>query len=139
LARPVSFPVQAGHENVDAGFVLAHLNDPSTLLLDARGADRFRGENETIDPIAGHIPGAMNRPFANNLDANGRFKPASTLREEFVSLLSGRAPENVIHQCGSGVTACHNVLAMEVAGLAGSRLYGGSWSEWIADPTRPIA
>jgi thiosulfate/3-mercaptopyruvate sulfurtransferase len=109
------------------------------LLVDARSAARFRGEQETLDPIAGHIPRSINRPFEANLDTHGRFLPAGQLREAFAALAGGRPPHEVIHSCGSGVTACHNLLAMEIAGLTGSRLYPGSWSEWIQDPRRPIA
>ena len=109
------------------------------MLLDARAAPRFRGEVEPIDPVAGHVPGARNRPFSENLDSDGRFKPAAQLRAEFVALLGGQAPENVVHMCGSGVTACHNVLAMEHAGLLGSRVYAPSWSGYISDPARPVA
>ena len=108
-------------------------------LLDARAPNRYRGENETLDPVAGHIPGAANRFFQLNLDAEGKFKPASTLKQEFSTLLGSAAPEAVTHYCGSGVTACHNLLAMEAAGLSGSRLYPGSWSEWCSDPSRPVA
>jgi thiosulfate/3-mercaptopyruvate sulfurtransferase len=106
-------------------------------VLDARAGERFRGEVEPLDPVAGHIPGALNRFFKDNLQADGRFKPAATLRAEF-ELLHAAAAE-LVHQCGSGVTACHNLLAMEHAGLAGSALYPGSWSEWCADPARPVA
>ena len=106
-------------------------------VLDARAPERFRGEVEPLDPVAGHIPGALNRFFKGNLLDDGRFKPAATLRAEFASL--GVVPEQVVHQCGSGVTACHNLLAMEHAGLPGSALYPGSWSEWCADPARPVA
>jgi thiosulfate/3-mercaptopyruvate sulfurtransferase len=112
---------------------------PLRMLLDARSGERFRGEAEPIDPVAGHIPGAFQRFHKSNLDASGKFKPASSLRDEFTSLLAGRTPGDVIHSCGSGVTACHNLLAMEHAGLAGSVLYPGSWSEWSSDPERPIA
>jgi thiosulfate/3-mercaptopyruvate sulfurtransferase len=108
-------------------------------VLDARAPERFRGEVEPLDPVAGHIPGAWNRFHRANLEADGRFKPAATLRAEFEALLGGADPAALVHQCGSGVTACHNLLAMEHAGLAGSVLYPGSWSEWSADPTRPIA
>ncbi len=108
-------------------------------LLDARSPDRYRGENETLDPIGGHIPGATNRFFRLNLETDGRFKPATLLRKEFTELLGNNAPEQMTHYCGSGVTACHNLLAMEIAGLAGSRLYPGSWSEWCADRSRPVA
>jgi len=124
---------------VDAGFVHEHLENGVMTLVDARSPDRFRGENETLDPVGGHIPGATNRFFRDNLGANGCFKQASVLREEFGALLKGRDAHRVVHQCGSGVTACHNLLAMESAGLSGSRLYAGSWSEWCADPARPIA
>jgi thiosulfate/3-mercaptopyruvate sulfurtransferase len=107
-------------------------------LIDARGADRFAGENETIDPVAGHVPGARNRPFTANLDATGRFLSPDALRRGFASVASSNASE-IVSMCGSGVTACHNLLAMEIAGLAGARLYPGSWSEWIRDPSRRIA
>ncbi|MCV2354377.1 sulfurtransferase [Paucibacter sp. B2R-40] len=108
-------------------------------LIDARAPERFRGEVEPLDKQAGHIPGASNRLFKNNLQANGCFKSADELRVEFTSLLAPLAPSDIVHQCGSGVTACHNLLAMEYAGLTGSMLYPGSWSEWSADPRRPIA
>lgn len=109
-------------------------------LIDARAGERFRGEIEPLDPAAGHIPGALNRFFKDNLDAGtGRFKPAAQLRAEFVALLGAGVASGVVHQCGSGVTACHNLLAMEHAGLPGSVLYPGSWSEWSADPSRPVA
>ncbi|HTX05041.1 MAG TPA: sulfurtransferase [Steroidobacteraceae bacterium] len=109
------------------------------VLVDARSADRFAGRNETIDPVAGHIPGARNHPFTDNLDAAGRFLNRGTLRERFAKTLAGVPPDEAILMCGSGVTACHDLLAMEVAGLKGARLYAGSWSEWIKDPKRPIA
>jgi thiosulfate/3-mercaptopyruvate sulfurtransferase len=108
-------------------------------LIDARAGERFRGEIEPLDKVAGHIPGALNRFFKDNLDARGRFKPAAALRAEYEALLGHGAAAQTVHQCGSGVTACHNLLAMEHAGLAGSQLYPGSWSEWAADPARPIA
>jgi thiosulfate/3-mercaptopyruvate sulfurtransferase len=123
----------------DADSVAAGIGKPASLLLDARAPNRYRGENETIDPIAGHIPGAANRFFQLNLDPNGKFKPAVVLKKEFGDLLGSRPPAQVTHYCGSGVTACHNLLAMEIAGLLGSRLYPGSWSEWCADPSRPVA
>jgi thiosulfate/3-mercaptopyruvate sulfurtransferase len=107
-------------------------------LIDARSAERFRGEQEPIDPIAGHIPSAINRPLTDNL-VNGCFKPAAELQEEWLAKLGKHSPEQIVHMCGSGVSACHNLLAMEIAGLSGSRLYVGSWSEWIRDPKRPIA
>jgi thiosulfate/3-mercaptopyruvate sulfurtransferase len=111
----------------------------SVPLVDARAPDRFRGENETLDPVGGHIPGARNRFFKDNLGADGRFKPSAQLRQEWLAVLGGDAPETVVHQCGSGVTACHNLLAMEAAGLIGSQLYPGSWSEWCAQPGAPMA
>lgn len=108
-------------------------------LLDARAPERYRGEQEPIDPVAGHIPGAINRPFQLNLAKDGRFLPAPVLRQQFSGLIGGFAPEAVVHNCGSGVTACHNVLAMDYAGLPGSKLYAGSWSEWIRDRNRGVA
>jgi thiosulfate/3-mercaptopyruvate sulfurtransferase len=108
------------------------------LIVDARAGDRFAGRNETIDPVAGHIPGARNHPFAGNLDASAKFLSPAELRARWQETLGGTAPENVIAMCGSGVTACHNLLALEVAGLPGARLYAGSWSEWIKDPSRPV-
>lgn len=122
---------------IDADTLLRQLG--TVPLLDARAGERFRGELEPLDAAAGHIPGALNRFFKDNLGADGRFKPAATLRAEFEALLGLHASAHAVHQCGSGVTACHNLLAMEHAGLPGSRLYPGSWSEWSADPARPIA
>jgi len=109
------------------------------VLIDARGADRFRGENETIDRVAGHVPGAVSRPFPTNLDDHGRFKTPMQLADEFRALLAGKTAEETMVMCGSGVTACHHLLAMERAGLRGARLYTGSWSGWISDPSRGIA
>lgn len=111
---------------------------PSLVVVDARAPERFRGDREPIDPVAGHVPGALNRPFMENVDADGRWRPAETLRAEWRRLAGGASAASVVHMCGSGVTAAHNVLSMEHAGLAGSRLYPGSWSEWIRDPSRPI-
>jgi thiosulfate/3-mercaptopyruvate sulfurtransferase len=122
---------------LDAAFVERRLGASDLLLLDARAAARFRGEAEPIDPVAGRIPGASNRFCGENLAADGRFKSAEDLRREFGALLGDRAPGEIVHYCGSGVAACHNALAMEIAGLPGSRVYVGSWSEWIADPLRP--
>ena len=122
---------------VDVGYVAAHLGKPEVTLLDARAPARYRGETEPIDPVAGRIPGALNRFNNENLGPEGRFKSASALRAEFEALLGKRAPREVVHYCGSGVAACHNQLAMEIAGLAGSRVYAGSWSEWVADSARP--
>lgn len=110
------------------------------LLLDARAAERYRGEHEPIDPVAGHVPGARSRPLAENLAAEGqRFKPAARLRAEFLALLGATPPARVIHMCGSGVTACHNLFAMELAGLTGSRLFAPSWSGWSSDPENAVA
>jgi thiosulfate/3-mercaptopyruvate sulfurtransferase len=129
----------AGIAPVDADYVLERLDTPQMHLVDARSPDRFRGENETLDPVGGHIPGAVNRFFRDNLQADGRFKPAAQLRAEWLAVLAGALPEQVVHQCGSGVSACQSMLAMEIAGLPGSRLYAGSWSEWCADRGRPVA
>ena len=126
-------------QTVDADWIMAQLESPHLHLVDARGPDRFRGENETIDPVGGHIPGAVNRFFKDNLLADGCFKPAAVLRAEWLAILAGAEPDQVIHHCGSGVSACLNMVAMEIAGLSGSRLYPGSWSEWCADPGRPVA
>jgi thiosulfate/3-mercaptopyruvate sulfurtransferase len=114
------------------------LSSGERVLIDARGADRFAGHNETIDPVAGHIPGARNHPFTDNL-ADGRFLPAAVLRERYLHTLGAQRPAQAVCMCGSGVTACHTVLALEIAGLPGARLYGGSWSEWIRNPARPVA
>ena len=112
---------------------------PDHVVLDARGAARYRGEMEPIDPVAGHIPGAVNLPTDGHLTPEGGFLPTVELRARFDAALSGKPPAAIVHSCGSGVTACHNLLAMEAAGLPGSRLYPGSWSEWIRDPGRPVA
>jgi thiosulfate/3-mercaptopyruvate sulfurtransferase len=109
------------------------------LLVDARAAPRYRGEQEPIDPKAGHVPGAHNRPFSANVTSSGAFRPPTELRTELTELLGGRDASRIIAMCGSGVTACHLLLALEVAGLGGGRLYAGSWSEWIRDPARPIS
>ena len=122
---------------LDAEAVQARL-DAGELLIDARAADRFRGENEVIDRVAGHVPGARSRPYAENL-IDGRFKAPMQLADEFRALLGARTPEQTIAMCGSGVTACHHLLAMERAGLKGAKLFTGSWSGWISDPSRPIA
>lgn len=122
---------------VDANDILANLSTHARTILDARAPDRFRGENETLDPVGGHIPGAKNRFFKDNLQTDGSFKEAQQLRVDFNALIG--APEAGIMQCGSGVTACHNLLALEVAGLPGAALYPGSWSEWCSDKSRPVA
>jgi thiosulfate/3-mercaptopyruvate sulfurtransferase len=113
-------------------------NDPSFILIDARAPERFRGEQEPIDSVAGHIPGAVNRFYGENTSDDGYFLPGETLRKEFEALMEDLPPDHIIVYCGSGVTSCHNILAMEIAGLYGARLYAGSWSEWIRDPKRPI-
>lgn len=137
---PRNFVARTRALAVDTAEVAASLDSRNMLILDARSPERFRGENETLDPVGGHIPGAVNRFYFENLDDAGCFfKPAAELRAEFAAVLEDRAPAAVIQQCGSGVTACHNLLAMEVAGLSGSKLYPGSWSEWCADPGRPVA
>jgi thiosulfate/3-mercaptopyruvate sulfurtransferase len=115
------------------------LADGSIHLVDARGADRYAGQNETIDPVAGHVPGALNHPFARNLDASGRMLPPQELRARWEATLAGRPATELVAMCGSGVSACLNLLALEHAGLPGARLYAGSWSEWIRDPSRPVA
>ncbi|GAB3368083.1 sulfurtransferase [Massilia agri] len=148
LGQPLSTEAPAkprGNITVRAPFVptvtvvdvMLNLQNGERTVIDARAADRFRGENETIDPVGGHIPGAKNRFFKDNLQADGRFKDADALRADFTRLVE--RPEQAIMQCGSGVTACHNLLAMEIAGLPGAALYPGSWSEWVSNPTRPIA
>ena len=119
--------------------VVKQLGRPTQTLIDARGAPRFRGEVEPLDPAAGHIPGALNRPFTQNFDADGKFKPAALLRAEFEALLAGRDPATVVHHCGSGVSAVPNIIAMELAGLGTTALYAGSWSDWCSDPQRPVA
>jgi thiosulfate/3-mercaptopyruvate sulfurtransferase len=124
--------------SLDANDVLANLTRGERIVVDARSPERYRGEQEPLDPVAGHIPGAVNRPCVQNLGPDQRFKTSAELRAEFASLLGDRAPALVVHQCGSGVTACHNLLAMEIAGLTGSALFAGSWSEWVADPARPV-
>jgi thiosulfate/3-mercaptopyruvate sulfurtransferase len=121
-----------------ASEVAAAVGQPGQTLIDARAAERYRGEVEPLDPVAGHIPGALNRPFSNNFQLDGRFKSAEQLRSEFARLLAERPPESVVHHCGSGVTANPNLLAMELAGYAPTALFAGSWSEWCSDPARPV-
>ena len=132
------YPLQAGSMPTLGADALRQVLGEARLV-DARAPERFRGEVEPLDAVAGHIPGALNRLFRNNLAADGRFKPRAQLAAEFRALLGRSKPVEVVHQCGSGVTACHNLLAMEAAGLPGSQLYPGSWSEWSADPARPVA
>ncbi len=124
---------------VDTGTLLNRLGRADTTVIDARAAARFRGEVEPLDPVAGHVPGALNRPFGENLLADGRFKPAAQLRAEFERLLGGRDPAGVVHQCGSGVSAVPNLLAMQIAGLGNTALYPGSWSAWCNTPGTPRA
>jgi len=139
VPRPghASYPLMLRPERV-VGVGAIERDADKLLLLDARSPVRFRGEQEPIDPVAGHIPGAKNRFCNENLTGEGVFKDARTLRSEFEALLGSRSPGDVVNYCGSGVAACHNVLAMEIAGLPGSRLYPGSWSDWISDPKRPV-
>lgn len=123
----------------DAAEVEQARQDRDRLVIDARPEERFNGEREPLDKVAGHIPGSVNWSFEENLDFDGTYLPAEELRAAYLDLLHGTPPERAIHSCGSGVTACHNILAMEIAGLPGGKLYPGSWSEWIADPSRPVA
>lgn len=136
---PARFNWKLSQPTVDIDYVQAHLSREEMLIIDARAPDRFRGENETLDPVGGHIPGAVNRFFKDNLGADGRFKSTAQLRQEWEALLKNNPSAAVVSQCGSGVTACHNLLALEVAGLSGAALYPGSWSEWCSDPARPIS
>jgi thiosulfate/3-mercaptopyruvate sulfurtransferase len=138
--QPTRFPGGARNDCwVGPHFVREHVNDDTMILIDARAPDRFRGQNETIDPVGGRIPYARNRFYRDNLDASGRFKAPEVLKSEFRGVLGAVGPQQAVNYCGSGVSACHNLLAMEVAGLRGARLYPGSWSEWSADPSRPVA
>ena len=124
---------------VNATGITASLPRHGLLLLDARAAERYRGEAESIDPVAGHIPGALNRPYTRNIHDDGTFRSPRELRGQFEAMLHGRPPDDLVHYCGSGITACHNLLAMTIAGYPLTRLYPGSWSEWITDRRRPIA
>lgn len=132
-------PAPDGYAQATIETVAKNLGRTSQTLIDARGAPRFRGEVEPLDPVAGHIPGALNRPFTANFGADGKFKPAEQLRTEFLALLGDRDPATVVHHCGSGVSAVPNLLAMEVAGLGRTALFAGSWSEWSNDTTLPVA
>ncbi|TXH88068.1 MAG: sulfurtransferase [Rhodoferax sp.] len=139
-ATPAAFSLGAPLVTLlDVDTVHAKLGKPTQHIVDARGAPRYRGEVEPLDPKAGHIPGALNRPFTSNFTADGRFKPVDVLRAEFDALLGTRTAEQVVHHCGSGVSAVPNVLAMVIAGYAPTALFAGSWSEWCADPSRPVA
>ena len=138
--RPAKFTPRADAQAVVSTPLLEQaLGDPLTVLVDARAAERYAGTVEPIDSVAGHIPGAVNHPFTASLDADGRFLPAAELKRRWQERLAGRSAENLIAMCGSGVTACHDLLSLEAAGLAGGKLYAGSWSEWIRDPRRPVA
>lgn len=128
-----------GEMCVDVEFVRDNLLSGESLVVDARASERFQGRSEPLDPIAGHIPGALNRPCSENLEADGRFKSPELLATEWRALIGDRDASTLISQCGSGVTACHNLLALEHAGLGRARLYPGSWSEWCSDPARPVA
>jgi len=124
---------------VSTAVLAARLASGGTTLLDARARERFRGEVEPLDPVAGHVPGAVSRPYIDNLTPEGFFKPPLQLRAEFAQVMQQRSPSDIVLMCGSGVTACHNLLAMEYAGLSGASVYAGSWSEWCSDPQRPVA
>ena len=132
-------PAQSLSALVATETVVKNLGRPQQTLIDARATPRFKGEVEPLDPVAGHIPGALNRPFSQNLGPDGKFKPAEQLRAEFTALLGHRDPATVVHHCGSGVSANPNLIAMEIAGLGTTGLYAGSWSDWCSDPTRPFA
>ena len=146
LAQGREQPRASAHFRVDAPLrqlvtaqqVQHHLGLPGQTVIDARATPRYRGEVEPLDPVAGHIPGALNRPFTDNFGPDGRFKSADALRTEFLTLLAGRDPASVVNHCGSGVTANPNVIALELAGLGKTALFAGSWSEWCSDPTRPV-
>ena len=149
-ALPVSTePARMAPRHAEIGFDPAQIvytpelrqlqQNPQCLIVDARAAPRYSGATEPIDPVAGHVPGARNRPFSENLRGDGRFKPPAQLRAEFAALLGTHAPADVVHMCGSGVTACHNLLAMEHAGLHGARLYAPSWSGWISERENQVA
>jgi thiosulfate/3-mercaptopyruvate sulfurtransferase len=138
VVRPAEFhPTPDDSRWVDSKAMLEALRQ-QRVIIDARAEERFSGFIEPLDKVAGHIPGSINAPFEDNLDLRGNFLPAQELRAHYESLLHGARPDEVIHLCGSGVTACHNLLAMEIAGMPGAKLYVGSWSEWITDPSRPI-
>jgi len=136
IFTPFNYPIKLRKDfAVDVDFVSRNVKN--LFLLDARAPVRYRGEQEPIDPVAGRIPGAKNRFNSDNLSAQGTFKSPDELKKEFAAVLGRSSPSEVVHYCGSGVAACHNLLAMEVAGLKGGKLYAGSWSEWSADPKRP--
>ena len=136
IFTPLNYPIKV-RADLAADVSQVEKNLGKNLLVDARAPARYRGEQEPIDPVAGRIPGARNRFNMDNLSPDGTFKPASELKQDFQKVLENRAPSEAIHYCGSGVAACHNLLAMEIAGLKGGKLYAGSWSEWLRDPKRP--
>jgi thiosulfate/3-mercaptopyruvate sulfurtransferase len=136
---PREFPIRRVMATVGVQDILDSLPTRSRFMIDARAAERFRGETEPIDPVAGHIPGAHSHPYAKNLNADQTFRSPAALRAAFSELLGPTSPQRVVHMCGSGVTSCHNVLAMEIAGYGTTTIYPGSWSEWCADPARPVA
>ena len=138
-SQPAAFEAKRVLPTVSATGVAASLPRHTLLLMDARAPERFRGDNEPMDPVAGHIPGALNRPYTRNVKSDGTFRSARELRGEFDAMLHGRSVDDVVHYCGSGVTSCHNILAMAVAGYPITRLYPGSWSEWVSDRARPVA
>ena len=137
--RPATFAIHHVGPTVSAADVLASLGKHSLTLVDARGAERFRGDVEPVDPVPGHIPGSVNRPYTENVLPDGTFKKPDALRADFAAVIGTTLPAAIVNTCGSGVSACHNLLAMELAGITGTKLYPGSWSEWSADPARPIA
>lgn len=138
-AKENNFPATPQVPTVEAAEILLRLGSPTLHLIDARAPERYRGEIEPIDPVAGHIPGATNRFYKDNLNPDATFKPAKQLAQEWLHFLNGHTPQTIVHQCGSGVSACHNILAMVYAGFDLCALYPGSWSEWCADPKNPIA
>ena len=137
--EPTAFSIRRVASTIDAAALLASLPERSLVVVDARSPERYRGDAEPLDPVAGRIPGSINRPASQNLTPEFTFKPAAALRTDFERLLGGASADRVVHSCGSGVTACHNLLAMEIAGFGETKLYPGSWSEWCADPSRPVA
>ncbi|MGL4667019.1 MAG: sulfurtransferase [Saezia sp.] len=147
LSTTIPSPRQSGNfkiqpclaPTVNSSYILKHLQSPSMLIIDARAPERYRGDVEPLDPVAGHIPGAINRPFALNLADNGLYKTKEQLKQEWAQCMEGYTPERIVHQCGSGVSACHNILAMAYAGFKITTLYPGSWSEWCANCEYPMA
>ena len=137
-AAPVEHLVPDERMIVSADYIFDGLDSAEMVVLDARAQERFSGKVENLDSEAGHIPGALNHPFGDNLDAEGRFLDPEILKAQFEAALGGFATDSVVHSCGSGITACQNLFAMELAGLGPTRLYPGSWSEWIRDPERPL-